>query len=254
MTDTKQTTGRMDQGDDSDFSLLDLIARSRSKEFLERKKEVEEGPYHPTEELLREYVLDELDESDAEIIMDHLSLCGPCAREALRLTWALQDQTESWWARPLELVTRSLSFSMSIHALCPEFVRGVEPEPQQDRYTLGSDLFISMEAPADGYVTVFHGCEETLRRELVFPLYFNDDPKVGEGWGLLPFSRKVEGPRGKHWLNVFWTRVRAFDPEGLDPNDEIALDEAVEGFFDLVESLPSEDWRSTIKEYEVEAE
>jgi hypothetical protein len=250
MTDTKQTGGRAGQGDGSTPSVLDVIARSRSKEFLEHKRCVEESPYHPTEELLREYVLDQLDESEAEIITDHLSLCDPCAREALRLTWKLENQTESLWTKISDFVS-SLSVPVSIYAPALESVRGVEPEPQERCYTRGTDLVISIEAPADGYMTVFHGCEETQKVELVFPLESDDDPRVLAGKEISPIAGTVEGPAGKQWLRVFWTREMIMDPTAYRLEDVLERERASEAFLDAMEYLDKADFAIGTWEYTV---
>jgi hypothetical protein len=249
MTDIKQPIGRTERDGASTPSLWQLIARSRSKEVLERKRQVEEGPYHPTEELLREYVLDQLDESDAEIIMDHLSLCGPCAREALRLRWKLRDQTGSLWDKVSNFIS-SLSFPVSIHAPALEAVRGAS-EDKERRYTPGTELTISVEAPADGYVTVFHGCEETGESKLVFPWQAKDNPRVSEGQRVQLIRGDVEGPPGKHFLKVFWTRERPPDPRKFDLHNDEQREQAEREFFDVLCNLNEEDWRTATRYYEV---
>ena len=100
----------------SELSFLEKIARSRSKEHVESKKQLENAPYHPSEELLRQYVLAELDKSDTEIVMEHLSLCGLCSRKALKITWEL-NETESLISRIKDFVS-SLSFPVSCTISC----------------------------------------------------------------------------------------------------------------------------------------
>ncbi len=189
-------------------------------------------------------------------------LCGRCLREVIRIRRLEEALTEDALARAdrvpwLDRVKRlisELSFPVSIYAPAMETVRGLEPEPQESRYTPGTDLEISAEAPADGYVTVFHGCEETGKVELVFPRYSDDDPWVLAGQEMPPISGQVEGPPGKHWFKVFWTLERLFDPEGLDLANQMDSDRAAQTFVEALAELREEDWRVVSVTYTVMAE
>jgi hypothetical protein len=228
-------------------SFLEQVARSRSKAHVERKKRLEESPYHPSDELLRQYVLAELDKADTEIVMEHVSLCGTCARRALKITWELKvtepliDRIKRFLSEPsfLFLVQR------------PVFARGAEPDLELSSYSPGTEIILTLEAPADGYVAIFHGCEATGEVRLVFPLLPEDDPKVRAGQQVGPIRGHVDGPQGKHFLKAFWTANLLLDHTGLDLQDEEEMETAKFSFFEKLEGLDTTDWQATTHEYSV---
>ena len=146
-------------------------------------------------------------------------------------------------------------FSLQVFVRPALDTRGGEAtSPDNPSYRPGTDLFLSLEAPEDGYVAIFHVCEVTGEVKLVFPLEPTDNPKVTTGEQLAPIPGTVEGPAGKHFLKVFWTRVSLLDPRNVNLQDEQVRDAVVEDFFDALEDLSEGDWRSTTTEYEVVAE
>lgn len=233
-------------------SFLEQIARSRSKEHVERKKQLQESPYHPSEELLRQYVLAELDKSDTEIVMEHVSLCGICARKALKITWELKE-TESLMDKIKGFVS-SLSFPVFVQFPALEPVRGTVTEAEARSYSPGEEIILTFEAPGDGHVTIFYGCEETGEIRLVFPLEPEDDSQVRANQQLTPIRGAVEGPAGKHFFTVFWTRMNLLNHEKLNLQDEHVCNAAIEHFFEALEELDEDEWASTTTEYEVLAE
>lgn len=238
-------------GRNSAPSFLEHIARSRSRAHVESTKQLENGPYHPSEELLRQYVLAELDKSDTEIVMEHLSLCGLCSRKALKISWEL-NETEPLIERVRAFVS-SLSFPVSFF---PEagFVRSGISMEEKRSYVSGTDMILSLEAPDDGYVVIFYGCEETGEVKLVFPREPADTPHRAAGEQLAPITGTVTGPPGKHFIKVFWTRISLLDPRDLNLRDEKVRATAVANFFEALEDLDENDWRSATTEYEVIAE
>ncbi len=74
---------------DEDF-LAFIEQQVRSDGYRRGKARVRQTP-HPAGDTLYEYVLDLLDESEAQDIREHLAACGECTREALSL---MQDEEE----------------------------------------------------------------------------------------------------------------------------------------------------------------
>ena len=143
---------------------------------------------------------------------------------------------------------------MSIYEPAFEAVRGADQAPEERRYRPGTELVISMEAPADGYVTVFHGCEETGKVELVFPREADDNPHVLAGQEMPPIAGTVEGPPGEHWLKIIWTSEVVIDLAQHDLMNEYGRGLAVQEFCDRLDELRDEDFRITLFEYEVLSE
>lgn len=243
-------------------ALLETMARSETKEFQEMRQRVEQGPLHPTGEELYKYVLGWLDKEESLLVMDHLLLCSTCLREVLKIRSIEEDLTEDDLAEAdkvplldrLKGLVSKLAFPVSIHTPALEAVRGAVPEPQEHRYRPGTELEISAEAPADGYITVFHGCEETGEVELVFPVEPDDNPRVSAGQEIPSITGKVEGPPGKHWFKAFWTKDLLLNPEQSDLRMESVREEAVEEFLDVLQDVPPGDWQMTTKTYEVVTE
>ncbi len=84
-----------------------LEQEARSDEHQRLKKNVEKGP-HPTGEMLYDYVLGLMDHKKSRVIRDHISLCGPCAREVLRIR-LIEDELEEElldWVNKLPFMER----------------------------------------------------------------------------------------------------------------------------------------------------
>lgn len=243
-------------------ALLKKMADSQSEEFRLLRRQTEEGPDHPSGEVLYDYVLGWMDRDFTARILDHLILCRKCLEEVIRIRNIEETLTTdtlnradkvSLYSRITEFIS-NLSFPVSLEFPALEAERSTASDEESGSFAPGDELMVTLEAPADGYVAIFHGCEETGQVKLVFPLYATDNPRVSAGQEMPPIEQTVERPPGKHWFKVFWTRGKVFDPEALRPDDEAVLEEVVEGFLDAIESLPSEDWRCATEEYEVVAD
>lgn len=231
-------------------ALLEGIVRSESEEFRRHQREVEQGTDHPSHELLREYALGRVSQEEDARLTEHISLCGVCAHEVFKLQYTEKGKKDiviSWLAW-LKNFVPELSFPASIHPL--EAVRGAT-EDQERCYSPGTELVISMEAPADGYVTAFHGCEETDKVELAFPRETDDDPRVSAGLMIPPIAGPVEGPEGKHWIKIFWTRVLVMDPAAYRLMDAEERERASADFFYELAKLDPNNWRLAVIEYQV---
>jgi hypothetical protein len=240
-------------------ALLEAMAREETKEFRDLRDQVEQGPHHPTGDDLYNYALGWLDKKESLLIMDHLVLCGTCLREVIRIRKIEEALTEDALKRAdrLPLLDRvksfisQLSFPVSVYAPALEPVRGVETEPQERCYAPGTKLSISVYAPADGYVVIFHCCEETGEVKPVFPLLPEDNPKVSAVQHWVPVEGCVEGPQGRHFFKIFWTRMPLLDLTDLDLQDLEQSETAKSRFFEGLEGLDAADWQETTYEYSV---
>ncbi len=241
-------------GRNSAPSFLEQIARSRSKEHVERKKQLEDGPYHPSDDLLRQYVLAELDKSDTEIVMEHVSLCGICARKALEIKWE-NKETEPLIIK-IKRFLSSLSFPIFVRPVSAlGFAqRGGVQHAEPTSYVPGTEVILMLEAPADGYLTIFHECEETGKVELLFPLETKYASPVSGGQEIWPITSAVQGPPGKHWFTVFWTRVPVIDPAAYQLEDAEERERASADFFEALEDLKEEDVLVGTQEYMITTE
>ena len=240
-------------------ALLEAMARSETMEFRDLRRQVEQGPDHPTGDELYDYVLGWLDKEESLLVMDHLLLCSTCLREVLKIRSIEEALTEDALARAdrvpvFERIRRffsKASLESSIYAPALAAVRGEGQEPQEHRYKPGTELAISAEAPGDGYVTVFYGCEETGKVELVFPLHSSDDPQVAEAQEKWSPLRTVQGPPGRHWFKVFWTRPLLIDRAAFPLAEPEEHEQVSADFFDALETLDEEDWAEETLEYTV---
>lgn len=237
-------------------ALLEAMAREETKEFRDLRDQIEQGPHHPTGDELYEYVLGWLEKKDSLLIMDHLVLCGRCLREVIKIRRLEEELTEDalaradrvpWLERVKSFISR-FSFPVSI-ALEP--VRGAEPVPQKSCYAPGTKIFISVDAPADGYVVIFHCCEETGEVKPVFPLFPEDNPKVSVGQHWVPVEGRVEGPHGEHFFKVFWTAKALLAWADINLQDKKQLEAAKSKFFEQLEGLGPEEWQEATYEYSV---
>lgn len=233
-------------------ALLEEIVRSESDEFRKHQQEVERGTDHPSADLLREYAFGRVSREEDRRLTEHISLCGVCAHEVFKLQYSEEESKDTviGWMVKLRNFVSSLSFPVAIYAPALEPVRGTMAD-QERRYKPGTDLVLSIEGPDDGYVAVFHGCEETGKVELVFPVEPEDNPRVAAGQEMPPITGKVEGPSGKHWFKMFWTRQPQFDPPELDLATEYGRHLALEEFCDRVAQLSADDFRINVVEYDV---
>jgi hypothetical protein len=239
-------------------ALLEAMAREETKEFRQLKEQIEQGSDHPTGDELYNYVLGWLDRKESLLVMDHLVLCGRCLREVIRIRRLeeelLVDALERadkvpWFERIKRLVSKAVPPLQVAPTL--ERVRGLKIESQKDGYTVGARLDISVDVPGDGYIVIFHCCEETGEAKLVFPELPEEDQKVSAGKHLDLGEGHVDGPRGKHFLKAFWTRSKVLDLTDVDPDNEDELKTAIDKFLDALDALPEEDWSQGIFEYQV---
>lgn len=243
-------------------ALLEAMARGESEDFGQLRKEVEEGPYHPSGDDLYNYVLGWLEQEHSLRVLDHVVLCGRCLEEVMKIQQieealtkdALERADKLSWTERVRNFISSLSFPVSIYVPALEPVRRSAHDDEKRSYTTGEEYLLILEAPADGYIAIFHGCEETGQVKLVFPLYSTHNVRVSADQDIAPIQGKVEGPAGKHFFKIFWTRVSLLDPGNVNLQDEQVRDAAVEDFFDALEYLSEGDWRLTTMEYEVVAE
>ncbi len=86
-----QNTNPLEKAFANDEDFLAFIEQQvRSDGYRRGKARARQTP-HPAGDTLYEYVLDLLDESEAQDIREHLAACGECTREALSL---MQDEEE----------------------------------------------------------------------------------------------------------------------------------------------------------------
>ncbi len=61
-----------------------LAQEARSEQFAARRREAESG-VHPTDEMLYNYVLEELDEGETTFVRRHIAFCRMCNEDVLRI-------------------------------------------------------------------------------------------------------------------------------------------------------------------------
>jgi len=249
MTDRNNNSKHSLNGDRPGPPSTDALSPSEVEKWRELKQKVSEGPHHPPPETLLKYAQDALDEQEDRLVADHIALCGPCAKEVLRLTW-LEDTLEQPFIGRIRDLVSALSFPVVIES--PSFapVRRGEEKERPPACKAGDPLWLKMEAPEDGQIVVFHYCEETGAAEIVFPYWPDDNPNVSKGQKI---ERKgdVEGPPGRHGFKAIWAAAPLLDMEMIGLRDESARDLVGEAALDKLSELEEGDWQETVREYEV---
>jgi len=238
-------------------AMLEQMARSESEEYRQLRRQVEDGPDHPSAETLYDYGLGWLEEEDTERILDHITLCGSCLEEVLRIR-SIEDELNQEAldrADKKPLIVRMKEFvsclSFPFHLQFPKLVpvRGAEERPPEGPYRIGERMDISLEVPSHGYVVIFHYSGKKEDLDLVFPRSVAKAALLPPG--DVPVKGHVSGPVGLHGLKAFWTRHKLLDLQGVNlknPAEEEALKER---FFSLLSESHEEDWQETTREYEV---
>jgi hypothetical protein len=126
-----------------------------------------------------------------------------------------------------------LSSGLQVQILAREPVRSERGSQEQPSYTLDTPLILLVQAPADGYLTIFHVCEKKGVVKLVFPLLETDDPFVQAGKDLGPIHGKVDGPSGNHFFKAFWTRANLLELVQRDRQREGDEEEVADLFLKL---------------------
>lgn len=234
-------------------NLFEEIVQSETEELRQLQQTTEAGPEHPDQYLLRDYALGRVSRQQDNEITKHLMVCSKCSETVFDIQYVepiRAESEESWLARIKEFVS-NLSFPIFVQFPALEAVRGPEAEKEIRSYVPGEDLAITLKAPANGYVTIFHVCEETGEVNLIFPSEPYDDPKVLAGEGIAPVEGNVDGPAGKHVFKVFWTKDLLIDFTKLDLSNDEQVEVAKLQFFKRLESLEEADWRVATFEYTV---
>jgi len=238
-------------------AMLEEMARTESEEYRQLRRQVEDGPDHPSAETLYDYTLGWLEHEDTERILDHITLCGSCLEEVLRIRSIEDELTQDaldradkkpLFVRMKEFVS-SLSFPLDLQF--PEWVtvRGSDARLPVGPYKIGEEMHLHCRVPEHGYMVIFHYVEERVALDLVFPR------SLAKAALLLPGEMKVkghvDGPIGRHGIKAFWTRHKLLDLQGVNlknPAEEEALKER---FFSLLAESNEEDWQETTRKYQV---
>ncbi len=121
-------------------------------------------------------------------------------------------------------------------------------------YAPGTEIILTLEAPADGYVAIFHGCEETGEVKLVFPLYATDNPRVLRRPGNPSHRRNCRGASGEALVQGILDKRPAARLKQVDVQNEEQYDRALDDFLDSLEHLKEDDWRVVTHENQVLSE
>ena len=108
---------------------------SQSESFREWKKQIEEGP-HPTTEILFDYSVGMLPDSEQEVWLEHIAHCIRCTKEVYsirgaqrRLSKATEksETREPNWAQSLKNIASSVK--IGIQSFVDRWIEVIEPEP-----------------------------------------------------------------------------------------------------------------------------
>jgi hypothetical protein len=194
-------------------SLLQQLARGESEENNKRRQMIEEGPYHPSDDMMYDYVLRRLSEKDEDKVLDHILTCRVCLEEVFRMRRIEDDLKEhvlEWADRQpalerLKSLVSKTSFEMFLQLPALELARHGAKGDECLKCQAGDPVVISLEAPADGYITVFHWHEETGEVTLLFPQSEDDQSRVSKGQEV-SVSGEATIPVGKQGFKAIWTK------------------------------------------------
>ena len=141
---------------------------SQSESFREWKKQIEEGP-HPTTEILFDYSVGMLPDSEQEVWLEHIAHCIRCTKEVYSIRGAQRrlskatvksETREPNWAQSLKNIASSVK--IGIQSFVDRWIDVIEPEP-----TGPTELPFAMENSC-GFMAMVGGWEPPdLPRKLV---------------------------------------------------------------------------------------
>jgi hypothetical protein len=258
-----EANGKNKQGNviaEASPTLIDKIVRAESPEFRQLRRTVEEGSNHPSDELLLAYANHRATPDDARRIMEHIALCGTCARKALNLTlqqedlldYLEDDTSQPSWLDRLKGFVSNLSFPVMIQTPALETVRGPHDEDAAIAVKEGDPIRIFVQVPEDGHVAVFHYSDKGGEARLVFPDRPSDRTSVVGGQKVRILDGQVEGPAGIQRLKVIWTKDPLIDPDVISRLSDADGSSALEDYFNELESLETNEWLEASCSYLVE--
>jgi len=239
-------------------AMLEEMARTESEEYRQLRRQVEDGPDHPSAETLYDYALGWLKDEETERILDHITLCGSCLEEVLRIRSIedrlTQDALDRADRKPLFALAKefisslSFPFRLEFPRLVP--VRGAEGRPPEGPYKIGEEMHLDYRVPEDGYIVIFHYTEKKRDLELVFPRSLAKAALVISG-KKKKVKGIIDGPVGRHGLKAFWTREKLLDLQGVNLKNPAEEETLKERFFSLLAESKEGDWLESTREYEV---
>jgi hypothetical protein len=116
-------------------------------------------------------------------------------------------------------------------------------------YSIGEALIVSIEAPRDGHIAVFHYDSEGNLR-LVFPRK-KDDVTFAKSKEEKRIGMKVTEPAGKQWLKAVFFGRQVIEPEKICLEEDTTGLAAIEGFLDAIPNLEKDEWMEAEYEFEV---
>lgn len=241
-------------------SLLQRLAQTESEESRKLREKIENGPYHPSDDTMYDYVLGRLSEKNENQVLDHILACRSCLEEVFRIRRIEDDLKEhvvEWadetsWLDRLKGFVSNLSFPVTIQTPALEAIRGPQEEGIPRTVKVGDPIRIFAQVPADGHVAVFHYSGKGGESRLVFPCCASDRTRVIGGQKACVVEGEVEGPAGVQAFKVIWTKKQLIDPLQINWSDAGTVTEAVKEFFNKLERLNiDKDWQGAVHEYQV---
>ena len=252
----------------------------QSESARKRKKQIDEGP-HPTPEILFDYAVGMLPDSEQEKWLHHIAYCIRCSTEVYSILAAelrlgkVMDKSETRepnWAQSLKNIASSLK--IQIQSFVDRMIEVIEPEPalqymglatpggkftdlrrepglqeiETEQFVVGEVINFEIIVPADGHVTAFTFPESGPMR-LVFPYGSKVDTLVSAR-KLKRMHFKASEPPGPWTLKVIWT---IDDPLGSHDLafDELWNDRALNTLAEHIKKLDEDKWAAGTFEFEV---
>ncbi|GKT09122.1 hypothetical protein [Desulforhabdus sp. TSK] len=103
--DLQMTDKKLNDALQNDSALFLLMRQEAISDPYEKVTKIVEEGRHPSHEMLYDYVLEWLDEKTFGMLLEHISICGSCAGEVLRIRTLEEDAENNLpgWDHPTEL-------------------------------------------------------------------------------------------------------------------------------------------------------
>jgi len=126
------------------------------------------------------------------------------------------------------------------------------PEEQKNLYSVGQTVVLSIEAPRDGHIAVFHYDSEGNLR-LVFPRK-KDDVTFAKSKEEKRIGMKVTEPAGKQWLKAVFFGREVIKPPKIGLEEDTSGLTTIEAFLDAIPNLKKDEWMESEYEFNVTEE
>ena len=188
---------------------LEVLARAAQASPYQKARQHINAGSHPTFDMLYDYVLDELDPAQTNIIQQHIALCGACAEETLRIRFVQEAiEADDEMPEPVRLVDEHIAENIGWE-LMRQAAAGMHEEHTFQLADGQIAVTCQWEIPKDGqagYIVINWDADIESDRELAIQFFRKETRE-------LLYEEEIGTIRHSH-------ATFTFDELGFDPEHE----------------------------------